>query len=140
MRVAQFDAFGSPLYVGERDMPVARPHGVVIKVEATGLCRSDWHGWQGHDSDITELPHVPGHEFAGVDAQRHVLAMENLMGWEIWRGKLNDGYIHRGVAAMLGEYVANLAYSTSVFALAGRQNTSSFRCRSRPIDMSSRRA
>jgi hypothetical protein len=55
MRVAQFDAFGSPLYIAERDMPVARPHGVVIKVEATGLCRSDWHGWQGHDSDITEL-------------------------------------------------------------------------------------
>ena len=66
MRAAQFDAFSSPLYVGERDTPVARPHGVVIKVEATGLCRSDWHGWQGHDSDITELPHVPGHEFAGV--------------------------------------------------------------------------
>ena len=66
MRVAQFDAFGQPLYIADREMPVARPHGVVIKVEATGLCRSDWHGWQGHDSDITELPHVPGHEFAGV--------------------------------------------------------------------------
>ena len=41
------------------------PHGVVLKVEATGVCRSDWHGWMGHDSDI-ELPHVPGHELAGV--------------------------------------------------------------------------
>jgi alcohol dehydrogenase len=39
--------------------------GVVIEVRATGLCRSDWHGWQGHDTDITELPHVPGHELAG---------------------------------------------------------------------------
>ncbi|MBA7521029.1 alcohol dehydrogenase [subsurface metagenome] len=38
---------------------------MVIRVEATGLCRSDWHGWMGHDPDIT-LPHVPGHEFAGV--------------------------------------------------------------------------
>ncbi|MEI6108554.1 MAG: alcohol dehydrogenase catalytic domain-containing protein, partial [Actinomycetes bacterium] len=66
MRVAQFDAFGSPLYIAQRELPKSRPHGVVIKVEATGLCRSDWHGWQGHDSDITELPHVPGHEFAGV--------------------------------------------------------------------------
>jgi len=37
----------------------------VIEVRATGLCRSDWHGWQGHDADITELPHVPGHELAG---------------------------------------------------------------------------
>jgi D-arabinose 1-dehydrogenase-like Zn-dependent alcohol dehydrogenase len=37
----------------------------VIEVAATGLCRSDWHGWCGHDPDIA-LPHVPGHEFAGT--------------------------------------------------------------------------
>ena len=43
------------------------PEGVVVKVEATGLCRSDWHGWMGHDPDIT-LPHVPGHELAGIVA------------------------------------------------------------------------
>nr|WP_319484144.1 zinc-dependent alcohol dehydrogenase family protein [uncultured Cohaesibacter sp.] len=45
--------------------PMPEPHGVVIKVEATGVCRSDWHGWMGHDPDI-ELPHVPGHELAGI--------------------------------------------------------------------------
>ncbi len=39
--------------------------GVVVKVEATGVCRSDWHGWVGHDDSI-RLPHVPGHELAGV--------------------------------------------------------------------------
>jgi alcohol dehydrogenase len=38
---------------------------VVVEVRATGVCRSDWHGWAGHDPDI-RLPHVPGHEFAGV--------------------------------------------------------------------------
>jgi alcohol dehydrogenase len=32
---------------------------------ASGVCLSDWHGWQGNDPDI-ELPHVPGHELAGV--------------------------------------------------------------------------
>ncbi|MDP2043344.1 MAG: zinc-dependent alcohol dehydrogenase family protein [Algoriphagus sp.] len=45
--------------------PTSPQDGVVIEVKATGLCRSDWHGWMGHDSDI-RLPHVPGHEFAGV--------------------------------------------------------------------------
>ncbi len=35
-------------------------------MEATGLCRSDWHGWKGHDPDIAVLPHTPGHEFAGI--------------------------------------------------------------------------
>jgi D-arabinose 1-dehydrogenase-like Zn-dependent alcohol dehydrogenase len=38
----------------------------VIRVQATGLCRSDWHGWMGHDPDIRRFPHVPGHELAGV--------------------------------------------------------------------------
>ena len=43
---------------------VAPDGGVLIEVRATGLCLSDWHGWAGHD-DIA-LPHIPGHEFAGV--------------------------------------------------------------------------
>lgn len=66
MRAVQYDSFGAPPYLAQRPEPRVRPHGAVVQVMATGLCRSDWHGWQGHDSDITELPHVPGHEFAGV--------------------------------------------------------------------------
>lgn len=46
--------------------PAPAADGVVIAVRATGICRSDWHGWQGHDPDVRSLPHVPGHEFAGV--------------------------------------------------------------------------
>jgi len=45
--------------------PVPAPSGVVIEVAATGLCRSDWHAWRGHDPDVW-LPHVGGHEFAGT--------------------------------------------------------------------------
>ena len=66
MRAIQFDAFGELPYLADRELPRARPHGAVIKVMATGLCRSDWHGWQGHDDDIQVFPHVPGHELAGV--------------------------------------------------------------------------
>lgn len=47
--------------------PQCGDNGVVIKVEATGVCRSDWHGWMGHDADII-LPHIPGHELAGTIA------------------------------------------------------------------------
>lgn len=36
---------------------------MVISVEATGLCRSDWHAWMGHEA--VPLPHIPGHEYAG---------------------------------------------------------------------------
>jgi len=48
--------------------PPPPPDGVVIQVKANGICRSDWHGWMGHDPDI-RLPHVPGHELAGVIAE-----------------------------------------------------------------------
>jgi alcohol dehydrogenase len=66
MRAVIFDDFGADLEVREVPAPEPSPGGAVIRVEATGLCRSDWHGWQGHDSDIQTLPHVPGHELAGV--------------------------------------------------------------------------
>jgi D-arabinose 1-dehydrogenase-like Zn-dependent alcohol dehydrogenase len=46
--------------------PVCPDDGAVIRVAATGVCRSDWHAWQGDDP--VPLPHVPGHEFAGVVA------------------------------------------------------------------------
>ncbi|MFI2432313.1 zinc-dependent alcohol dehydrogenase family protein [Streptomyces sp. NPDC018693] len=65
MRAVVFDRYGEPLEVRELPDPEPAPHGVVVRVEATGLCRSDWHGWMGHDPDI-KLPHVPGHELAGV--------------------------------------------------------------------------
>ncbi|MGJ6962117.1 alcohol dehydrogenase catalytic domain-containing protein [Streptosporangium sp. G11] len=66
MRAVVFDAFGADPEVREVPAPEPPPGGAVIRVEATGLCRSDWHGWQGHDPDIRAFPHVPGHEFAGV--------------------------------------------------------------------------
>jgi alcohol dehydrogenase len=65
MRAVVFDQFRGPLRVSEAPDPTPAPDGAVIAVRATGLCRSDWHGWQGHDADIRTLPHVPGHEFAG---------------------------------------------------------------------------
>jgi D-arabinose 1-dehydrogenase-like Zn-dependent alcohol dehydrogenase len=49
--VARFGQDASP--------PIVSDGSVIVKVEATGLCRSDWHGWMGHDPDIV-LPHVPG--------------------------------------------------------------------------------
>jgi D-arabinose 1-dehydrogenase-like Zn-dependent alcohol dehydrogenase len=62
-----YEEFGQAPVVRELPDPEPSAAGVVIEVEATGLCRSDWHGWQGHDPDIT-VPHVPGHELAGTVA------------------------------------------------------------------------
>ena len=65
MRAAIYEAFQAPLSIQNVPDPRPEPDGVVNRVEATGICRSDWHGWMGHDSDV-HLPHVPGHELAGV--------------------------------------------------------------------------
>jgi alcohol dehydrogenase len=67
MRAVVVDRFGVPPQVREVPVPAWPADGVVVRVAATGVCRSDWHGWQGHDDGIT-LPHVPGHELAGTVA------------------------------------------------------------------------
>jgi alcohol dehydrogenase len=67
VRAMVMERIGGPLAVREVPDPVAPAGGVVVQVRATGVCRSDWHAWAGHD-DIT-LPHVPGHELAGVIAK-----------------------------------------------------------------------
>ncbi|MCD5346115.1 zinc-dependent alcohol dehydrogenase family protein [Agromyces sp. S2-1-8] len=64
MRAVLFDEFGAPPRLTEVPEPVCPPRGAVVRVRATGVCRSDWHAWMGHDDTVT-LPHVPGHEFAG---------------------------------------------------------------------------
>jgi alcohol dehydrogenase len=65
MRAAVFEAFQQPLSIQNVADPEPARDGVVVRVAATGICRSDWHGWMGHDSDV-HLPHVPGHELAGI--------------------------------------------------------------------------
>ena len=64
MKAVVFEEFKGDIRVKNVPDPTPPDDGVVLKIAATGLCLSDWHGWQGHDQDIV-LPHVPGHELAG---------------------------------------------------------------------------
>ncbi|MCU1494195.1 MAG: alcohol dehydrogenase [Acidimicrobiaceae bacterium] len=68
MLAAVYDRFRQLAELRDVPEPACPPDGAVIAVRATGVCRSDWHAWMGHDPDIG-LPHVPGHEFAGVIAE-----------------------------------------------------------------------
>jgi D-arabinose 1-dehydrogenase-like Zn-dependent alcohol dehydrogenase len=78
VRAVVFDQFGARPEVRQVPDPAAPAGGVLVRVEATGLCRSDWHGWRGDDREIP-LPHVPGHEFAGV-----VVAVgADVVGWRV---------------------------------------------------------
>ena len=78
MKAAVYEEFKTPLII--QKVPDLTPDegGVVIKVMATGLCRSDWHGWMGHDPMIS-LPHVPGHELAG----EIVAVGSNVSKWKV---------------------------------------------------------
>ena len=51
------------------------------------------------------------------DAERYIIAMEDLSDHLVWRGALMKGLRHEGVAARMGEYVADVAFGTSVLAV-----------------------
>ncbi|MCV7228395.1 zinc-binding dehydrogenase [Mycolicibacterium komossense] len=80
MRAVVFEQFGGQVDVRSVADPVPSPGGVVVEVQATGLCRSDWHAWAGHDDGVS-LPHVPGHELVGVVAA---------VGAEVRRWRVGD--------------------------------------------------
>jgi D-arabinose 1-dehydrogenase-like Zn-dependent alcohol dehydrogenase len=67
MRAVVLDAVRAQPEIREVAAPTAPVDGVVVRVIATGMCRSDWHAWAGHDE--IAFPHVPGHELAGVVAE-----------------------------------------------------------------------
>jgi len=79
MRAVMYRSFEGDVTVEDVPEPICAADGVVIRVEATGLCRSDWHGWMGHDPDIDQLPHVPGHELAGTIAE----VGRDVSGWAV---------------------------------------------------------
>jgi len=64
MKAAIYEEFKQPLSIQYLRDPEPSKNGVVVKVKACGICRSDWHGWMGNDPGI-KLPHVPGHELSG---------------------------------------------------------------------------
>src|SRR6266566_2171044 len=67
MRAVVYTGYGIAPTLTDVPEPACPIDGVVLAVGATGLCRSDWHAWTGHER--VALPHVPGHEMAGTIAE-----------------------------------------------------------------------
>ena len=65
MKAVIYREFAKLPKIEELPDPTPKAHGVVLRVMATGLCRSDWHGWMGHDPDIS-LPTYPGMRLPGL--------------------------------------------------------------------------
>lgn len=69
MRAVVLESYGEPLAVRDVPEPDPDPDGVVVEVEACGICRSDWHAWKGHGEWVDDVPpegQILGHEPAGV--------------------------------------------------------------------------
>ncbi|HTY54661.1 MAG TPA: zinc-dependent alcohol dehydrogenase family protein [Candidatus Binataceae bacterium] len=69
MRAAVLEALQQPLVVKEVPDPACPPNGAVVRTEAEGVCRSDWHIWMGDWFWVGLAPQPPfvmGHEFCGV--------------------------------------------------------------------------
>jgi 5-methylthioribose kinase len=71
-----------------------------------------------HSKFAAEL--VP--EIYDYDADRFIIAMEDLSDHVVWRGALNSGLRFDGVAGPLGKYVAKTAFGTSIFGLGQEQH------------------
>ncbi len=68
MRALVLESYDEPLELQSVPEPKPEPDGAVVGVEACGICRSDWHAWQGHGEwadDQVPLGQVLGHEPAG---------------------------------------------------------------------------
>ncbi len=61
--------YGEPLEIRDVERPTPADHGVVVDVEACGICRSDWHGWMGDYEGMDLVGQVLGHEPAGTVAE-----------------------------------------------------------------------
>jgi len=68
VQAVMWSAYAELPRICELAAPTCPDDGVVVRVGATGVCRSDWHAWLGHDP-VPFLPWVPGHELAGVVEQ-----------------------------------------------------------------------
>ncbi|MFB6073541.1 MAG: alcohol dehydrogenase catalytic domain-containing protein [Haloarculaceae archaeon] len=68
MRAVVLEEYGEPLAVRDVPAPSAGPDGAVVETEACGICRSDWHAWQGHGDwvgDRVPTGQILGHEPVG---------------------------------------------------------------------------
>jgi len=64
MRAAVMRNYNADLSLEDVGDPDCPDDGVVLKVIACGVCRSDWHGWTGEHPRV-KPPQIPGHEYCG---------------------------------------------------------------------------
>lgn len=77
MRAAVLEAYRQDLRITTVPDPECPADGVVLRVLACGICRSDWHGWVGEHPKVKPGA-IPGHEYVG-----EVVAAGPLAQWRV---------------------------------------------------------
>ncbi|GIH22672.1 alcohol dehydrogenase [Acrocarpospora phusangensis] len=65
MRAARMHGYKQPLRIDEVPVPEPGPNEVLLEVQATGMCRSDYQLIDGYFPVELQFPYIPGHEVAG---------------------------------------------------------------------------
>ncbi|GGP07566.1 S-methyl-5-thioribose kinase [Nonomuraea glycinis] len=131
--LARFGAVSDVREVGDGNLNLvfiaAAEHGGLVLKQALPYVRVDptWpitperNGIEGRALRVHNQV-APGlvPEIYDADPDRHVIAIEDLSDHRVWRGALNEGLRHEGVATELGRYVAKVAFGTSVFGLGAK--------------------
>lgn len=65
MKAAVLPAVGQPLEIRDVPVPEIGPYEVLVETHACGICRTDVHIQDGL-AYVPEMPHIPGHEPAGI--------------------------------------------------------------------------
>jgi D-arabinose 1-dehydrogenase-like Zn-dependent alcohol dehydrogenase len=82
MRAAVIEQLNAPMVVTEVAEPVCPADGAIVRVEANGICRTDWALWAGNfwtGGPQLTTPFVLGHEFAGTIEE----VGTDVRGWKV---------------------------------------------------------
>ena len=102
-----------PGIVLKQSLPWVRVHGESWPLTLERAAR-EAHAYEVYSRFAAEF--IP--RYHGFDAQRYVVAMEDLADLQVWRAALNAGEIHADAAAAMGTFVARVAFWTSDFGMA----------------------
>ncbi len=91
MKAAVLREIGGPLVVEEVPLPELGSGEVLVNVRTCGICRTDIHIQDGL-AYVPTLPHIPGHEPAGVVAQ----VAEDVTGLEVGQRVVPHLFVSHG--------------------------------------------
>ena len=120
MDAVVFQGVGEPLELREVDRPDCGPDEAIVETEACGICRSDWHAWQG-DWDWIGLVPRPGLIFGHEPVGRVVEVGDNVTRFDEGDRVTNPFNLSDGTCPYCRAGKANICESSIPMGFVGFQ-------------------